>query len=141
MLEWGDFINNLNLDQMCKVHQKNLKQSMSLKIDAENCNSYRKKLALDLKSCLANDPITENEINYLVSFEEIKQKISQMKPISLIPKKETHIWYYIRTLFLEAKILSQEFWIYYVYYLNFNFIFFHFRIWSLNKKNIVMVTN
>lgn len=76
---------------MCKVHQKNLKQSMSLKIDAENCSSYRKKLALDLKSCLANDPITENEINYLVSFEEIKQKISQMKPVSLITKKETHI--------------------------------------------------
>ena len=78
------FINNLNLDQMCKMHKKKLKHSQSLKLDAENCNNYRKKLALNLKSCFVDDPITEKEINYLASFEEIKQKISQIKPICLI---------------------------------------------------------
>lgn len=43
------FINNLNLDKMCKMHQRKLKHSQSLKLDAENCNTYRKKLALNLK--------------------------------------------------------------------------------------------
>lgn len=43
------FINNLNLDQMCKMHHRKLKNSQSLKLDAENCNTYRKKLALSLK--------------------------------------------------------------------------------------------